>query len=246
MARLRFLLLPVVALTGCFTHGFTRSDLYSRLQDGKIEVTDADIAKAQELRPQLTFPCRIAVYLSPKHYGHWTAKDKELVEAWGNTLKKEGIAADVFLMSELFATGTSLKEMRVAAAKHGANALLVIQGGCEVASSFNLAAVFNLTVVGGFVVPASERDALFVLQGGLVDVGNEFLYASIEAEGEGHVMRPTFLIEDRPAMERAKQKALENFGPELLKRLRAVHAGLTQPPQPHLPGPASVLPSIEP
>src|SRR5207248_2029597 len=113
------------------------------------------------------FPCRLAVYLSTKNYSHWTVKDKEMVEAWGETLKRDGIATDVFLMSEMFTTGTSLKEMRVTAAKHGANALLVLQGGCEVESSFNMAAVLNLTVVGGFIVPASHRDALFVLQGGL-------------------------------------------------------------------------------
>src|SRR5262249_8873315 len=167
-------------------------------------------------RPQLSFPCRIAVYLSPKSFDHWTAKDKELIEAWAATLKKEGIAEDMFLMSELFATGTSLKDMRIAAARHGANALLVLQGGHDVRSYNNASAVFNLTVVGGFVVPASHRDALFVLQGGLVDVGNGFLYASIEAEGQGRTVQPSFLVEDHRAIEKAKQMALANFGPELL------------------------------
>jgi len=168
------------------------------------------------------------------------------VDAWGETLKREGIASDVFLMSELFATGTSIKEMRVNAAKHGANALLVLQGGCEVESHLNFAAVLNLTVVGGFIVPASHRDALFVLQGGLIDVGNEFLYASIEAEGEGHIIRPTFVIEDTQAKDKAKQKAFENFGPELLKRLRAAHANYSPGTVPPVIQPAAAVPQIRP
>ena len=58
----------------------------------------------------------------------------------------------------------------------------------------------------------------------LIDVGNGFLYASVTAEGEGNIVRPTFIVEDKPAVEKAKQHALTNFGPELLKRMRAVRA----------------------
>jgi hypothetical protein len=229
MLRRAPLLLPLLALAGCLPHGFDRTNLYARLQEGKIEVNECDVASAMELKPQLTFPCRIAVYLSPRNYSHWTGKEKEMIDSWGEKLKREGIASEVFLMSEMFTTGTSLKDLRVAAAKYGANALLVIQGGCDVESSLNPAAVFNLTIVGGFVVPGSRRDALFLLQGGLVDVGNEFLYASIEAEGEARTIRPSFLAEDKPAVDRAKQKAFENFGPELLKRLRAVRSSAAAP-----------------
>lgn len=222
--RIALLVLVVALLPGCFARGFNRSSIYSRLQDSQIEVTDEEIAKAQSLKPQLAFPCRIAVYLSTKSGERWSAKDRECIEQWAQTLKGEGIAADMFIMSELFASGTTLKDMRAAAARHGAHALLVLQNGYEVDSYKNPAAVFNLTVVGGFIIPASHRNVLFVIQGGLVDVGNGFLYASMEAEGEAGVVRPSFLIEDRPAIDRAKQRALANFGPELLKRLRAVHA----------------------
>jgi hypothetical protein len=113
------------------------------------------------------------------------------------------------------------------AARYGADALLVIQGVQQTDSYLNPAAVFNLTVVGGFIVPASHRDTLFLVEGVLVDVGNGCLYASVESEGEGRIVRPTFIVEDKEAVSRAKKKALETFGPELVGHMRSLHAGLT-------------------
>ena len=233
--RIGVLLLPLL-LTGCFAHGFDRSDLYGRLKADQAQipalpdVNDSDIVKVQSIKPNLTLPCRIAVYLPPNVGGHRRAKEKEFIDSWGDTLRKEGIASDMFLMSDLFTTGTSLKELRVAAARHGANLLLVLHGESDVDTYKNPAAIFNLTIVGGFLVPASHCDALVAYQGALVDVSNGFLYASIDAEGEGSIIRPTFLIEDRPAVERAKEKALANFGNELLKRMRNLQAAMNGQP----------------
>lgn len=232
--RIGILLLPIL-LTGCFARGFDRSDLYGRLKAEQVpglpEVNETDIVKVQSIKPQLTLPCRVAVYLPPSTGGRRRAKEKEFIDSWAETLKKEGIVTDMFLMSDLFTTGTSLKDLRVAAARHGANLLLVLQGESDVDTYKNPAAVLNLTIVGGFLVPGSRCDALVAFQGALVDVSNGFLYASIDAEGEGSIIRPTFLIEDRPAIERAKEKALANFGNELLKRMRNLHSAMSGQPE---------------
>jgi hypothetical protein len=231
MARRLSMLLLAVSLSGCFARGFDHNVLTTHLQQTSIIANDEEITKAQALKPQLTFPCRVAVYLPPQVSGRWKAKEKEIVDSWERDLKKEGIVTDMFVMSEMFTHGDSksptMMDLRVAAAKHGASALLVIQGDCEVDSYMNPAAVFNLTVIGGYIIPASHRDALVQLQGALVDVGNGFLYTSIDAEGEGAIIRPTFIVEDKPAVEKAKLQALTNFGPELLKRMRAVRANFT-------------------
>ena len=69
------------------------------------------------------------------------------------------------------------------------------------------------------------------------------------------MIRPTFIVEDKPAIEKAKQQALTNFGPELLKRMRAVRAtfaggvvnavAVTPAPAPVTPEkPPAVLPPI--
>ena len=60
-----------------------------------------------------------------------------------------------------------------------------------------------------------------------MDVGNGCLYASVESEGEGKIVRPTFIVEEKEARTAAKQKALEELGPELVRHIRSLHAGLS-------------------
>jgi rhombotail lipoprotein len=234
MVRRMPVFLAILALSGCFARGFDHSTLTTQLQPTPV-INEEEIAKVQSLKPQLTFPCRVAVYLPPQINGRWNAKEREIVDSWEASLKKEGIVSEMFVMAEMLTRGAEAKspkmiDLRVAAAKHGANSLLVIQGDCDVKSYDNPAALFNLTIIGGYVVPASHRDALVTLQGALVDVGNGFLYASFEAQGEGKVIRPSFIVEEQPAVERAKVQALVNFGPELLKRMRNVRANFAQIP----------------
>lgn len=218
-----------LGLSGCvMTGGFNRPLLEMRLHEESAkekEVTDEDIQEIQTLKPQLHFPCRIAVALkgSPGEW-RWTAKDRQAMEAWAATLREEGIASDVIFMASMFMPGDSLKDLRASAARHGADALLLIKGAAASDTSLNPLAVFNLTLLGGYIVPASTGAALFLIEGGLIDVYNGFLYASMEAEGEGSTLAPTFTIKERDAIERAKEKAVKAFGPELLLRMRNVRA----------------------
>jgi hypothetical protein len=220
-----------VVLSGCAT-GFDRGALLERLQRENVagpdkSVQDKEIQEVRALKPQLSFPCRIAVYLKPSTDGHWhwSREDKEILNSWAGILRKDGIASDVFPMTGMFVNDGDLKHLRMAAARYGADALLVIQGACQTDSYLNPAALFNLTLVGGYIVPGSHRDALFILQGGLIDVGNECLYASVESEGEAGIVAPSFIIEERDAVTKAKKKALEAFGPELLRHISNLRAG---------------------
>jgi rhombotail lipoprotein len=236
-------LLAALTLSGCVVSEFDHTLVSDQLQDSLVEsakVTDEDVREAQALRPQLAFPCKIAVFLrgEPGYSWRWSIQDKTAIDSWGDTLKKEGIASEVFRITDMFMPNKcGLKELRVAAAKHGADALLVIQGASQTDSYVNPAALLNLTVVGGYLVPASHRDSLFVMQGVLIDVSNGFLYAAVESEGQGKIIRPTFVIQDRDAIDRAKQEAVSQFGPALLRRmnhLRGIPPGLVYltPPAP--------------
>lgn len=217
----------VVCLSGCiFSSGFNRNLLESRLRDDGFKVADDDIKAIQARQSQLQFPCRIAIATRTSCYSdsRWTPKDRQAMEAWAAALREAGIASEVTFMSSLFASGETLKELRASAATYGADTLLVIKGTSATESRMNPLAMLNLTVVGGFLAPGSHRDALFRIEGGLVDVNNGYLYASMEAEGEGSTLGPTFIIEDKGAIEEAKQSAMKCFGPELLGRLRSLRA----------------------
>ncbi len=73
--------LPILApalLAGCL--GMDRNLVRERLNDGSFQTSDSAIAEVRGLKPQLQFPCRIAVYMKPgEHDWRWTAEDKNTV-----------------------------------------------------------------------------------------------------------------------------------------------------------------------
>jgi rhombotail lipoprotein len=247
-----FLFVPVL-LCGC-AHGFDRSALQERLNDGVIQTTDASVSEMRGLKPQLRFPCRVAVYLKPSnsHDWRWTPEDKVVLDQLTAVLKKEGVVADVFPLPEIIAGKGDVKDLRVAAAQCGADALFIIHGAAQTDSYLNVASVFNITLVGGYIVPGSQKDSLFLIEAALLDVDNGYIYTGVQAEGVGRIMRPTFVIEDRDAVSLAKAKAVAQFGDEALKRMRqlavANAAGtLARPaavPAQPVPTPVPTIPTI--
>ncbi|MBY0459771.1 MAG: hypothetical protein K2V38_20825 [Gemmataceae bacterium] len=213
----------LVALCGC-THGFNRDALRERFNDGSVQSTDADVAQARDLRPQLRFPCRIAVYLKPSNSSlwRWTPEDRAALDRCAEALKKDGVASEVVILPEVLTGKGEPKDLRLAAAKVGADALFVVHGAAETDSSKNFAAVFDLTVVGGFIIPGSRRDALFLMEGVLLDVDNGYVYTGVQAEGAAKILRPTFVIEDKDAVRPAKAQAVGRFADEAVKQLRVL------------------------
>ena len=220
------LVVPVLQL-GC-AQGLDRNALQERLNDGSLQSPDTAIADVRGLKPQLQFPCRIAIYLKPgQHDWRWTPEDKAEMQQWAAELKREGIVSDVFPLPELLISKDAkmdVKALRLAAAKCGADALFVIHAAAQTDSYKNFATVFDLTILGGYVIPASHRDSLFMLEGVLLDVDNGYIYTAVQAEGEGKIMRPTFVIEDKDAVVKAKAKALSQFSDEVLTHMRTLAA----------------------
>jgi rhombotail lipoprotein len=223
------LLLAPVALAGCAS-GFDRVALQERLDNCSLQMPDADIAAVRGTLPQLKLPCRVAVYFKPSNDTdwRWTPEDRAALEPCAAALKAEGIASEVITLPEmLVGKDPDFKGLRLAAAKCGADVLLVVNGAAQTDSYKNPAAVFNLTIVGGYVVPASHKDTLFMMEACLFDVDNSYVYTGLQAEGVGKIVRPTFVVEEKDSVAIAKSKAVAQFGEELLKRMRNLSGGTT-------------------
>ena len=234
MKRITPLLLAIL-LAGCAT-GFDRGAIRQRLEGEKLEVTDADIQAALAKKAQLRFPIKVAVHLIAETYRpgesdyyrarsedwRWSVLDKEKLEEYITPLKQSGLVSDVFVMSDMISTQNDLKSIRLAAAKHGADAVLLVKGIAQVDSYINPLAILNLLILPGYILPSSHRDVLFMMKGAMWDVGNEFLYLSVDAEGDSRTKGPTFTIKDKEAIGVAKEQALKSFASELSKRLSAL------------------------
>src|SRR5438093_6983623 len=127
-------ILTIFALVGCTSsRGFDRGGLTQGLyvdqglKEPNVQVTDEDIKQALERKPQLSFPMKLGVYL--KNEWQWRGQDKDVVMGWGNQLKAQGIVEEFFIISDLALSQTDhmadLKVIKIAAAHHGAVAVLV-------------------------------------------------------------------------------------------------------------------------
>src|SRR4051794_16498582 len=111
MRRRPWWMLLVLGLSGCVmtSSGFNRSLLESRLQEEAAKATDEDIKLVQQARPQLRFPCRVAVALkSGQGDWRWTVKDRQVMDGWAQALRQESFASDVVFMSSMFVQGEGL------------------------------------------------------------------------------------------------------------------------------------------
>ncbi len=229
-------LVAVLTLGGCAT-GFDRGALRERLATEPLQVTEQDIKAVRELKPQLRLPFKLGVYLQSESRGpsygdpsglrpgawYWTDADKTEILSWRKRLTKEGIVSDLFLISDAASADTDLKSVRLKAAQHGADAVLIIRGASQVDRYFNPLSLLYLTIVGSWIVPGTNVDALMILQGALWDVGNGYLYATADAEGETKTTGPSMLIGDKNALTESRKKALEDFGAEFIGRLRSLY-----------------------
>ena len=265
MLALRVWPLLFLAAVGCVSNsGFHRSISEMSWAESR-ETNDQEIRTIQSLRPQLVFPCRIAVALEDKRGSErWSSDDRRQLQQWAKSLEAEGLASDVVFMSSMFIQkGESLRDLRAAAARYGADALLVLSRGTDRDEWMNSLAAFNLTIVGGFVVPASHSRARHVIQAGLIDVNNGYLYCSIDGEGEHESMAPSFLLDPKVGEEVARRKALAAFGEQMLMQIRGLSKTVRMvknaprpafppslQPVPELPAPkptpADLLPAIPP
>lgn len=227
-----------VMLTGCAaSKGFDRGTLRNSL--GEI-TTDQDIQNVLALKPQLSTPFKLAVYLNNESWNakrrFWNDEEKNDLLTYGNRLKEAGVVSDIFLISEDAVPGhqssgsvhTSdrdhLRDLRFGAASYGADALLVISDASSVDRYNNPSALFYWTIVGAYLVPGTHSDALVMMRSSLWDVRNGYLYATQDAEGMGKRVGPAFVTEDVDAVYAAKKMAIADLGKKLTDRLIQLNA----------------------
>jgi len=128
----------------------------------------------------------------------------------------------MFIIPAARVAKNDLAGIRLAAAEHGADAVLVLNGITEVDRYNNFASFLYLTVVGLWLVPGTHTDSLFVLDGAMWDVKNQYLYLSVESEGLASKTGPQMILKDKDSVVEAKKRAVQSFGSELEKRVRAV------------------------
>jgi len=191
MNNLITLSLILTLLYGCATpSGFNRVELNKQLS-----VTDEDIQKALDAKPQLYTPFKVAIYFRPNERywaWNWEKDDKTKISQFANELKNNNIISDFVILNQFSIDGTNIKSIRLAAAQHSADTVLIISGASELDKYNNSLGILDIFIVTGFFVPGSVIDGIFISHAGVWDVRNGYLYLSTEAEAEKSETVPMF------------------------------------------------------
>ena len=212
------------------SRGLNRQALQESFHENPEVVTAQDIATTMALQARLPTAYRLAIYFKHKDFPaspalrkvDWVSADADRLQRALAPVQEEGILRQSFLLANSTVQGTTFRDIRLAAARYNADAILVIDGASAVDRYNNGHAWWYATGIGTYFAHGTESHALFMMEGTLWDVRTGYLYGTQTAEGETTLIGPATSLEDRDAIAEAKDVALERFGKEVADMLRLV------------------------
>jgi hypothetical protein len=231
MKFLIIFLLPIaMVVTGCASKGFNRGALEEQIGVQKPVVNEKEIKDILSKKPNLPKPFKLAVYFKrPGQKGQskpkwrWTDQDKDLILQISKELKLENTISEVFPILGNLVVDEDLKSIRIAAAKHNADAVIIVDGAGDMDKYINNWGWSYILLVTTAFVPGSESDTLFLTSASMWDVRNEYLYLSAEAEGkssETHIA--LFGSKDEELIEKAKTASLQNLKNNIINMVKGL------------------------
>lgn len=223
--------LVLLSLSACGgSRGLNRQALQESFHENPEVVTAQDIATTMALQARLPTAYRLAIYFKHKDFPaspalrkvDWVSADADRLQRALAPVQEEGILRQSFLLANSTVQGTTFRDIRLAAARYNADAILLIDGASAVERYNNGHAWWYATGIGTYFAHGTESHALFMMEGTLWDVRTGYLYGTQTAEGETTLIGPATSLEDRDAIAEAKDVALERFGKEVADMLRLV------------------------
>ncbi len=152
----------------------------------------------------------------------WGKEERETVREAARKLKEKGVVSDVFVIPQHLVQlygendATAVRErIRLAAARHQSDAVLIVRGVSDVDSYVNPLSLLYGKIVGLWIVPGTHQESLFLVDATLWDVRNDFLYANFTAEGEGSTVRPEIYSDAADAVAIARRAAITSLADEI-------------------------------
>jgi hypothetical protein len=226
-ARVHVTIAAACGLAAGCSSGFNRGEMQSELNASNPMFSSSEVEEIEKLKPQVALPITIAVS-QPVGEGAepWSDAEIEVIESWLAPLAGAAVAKQLVVIPSSLITSDCmfdrlecvLRKQRAAAARLGADTLLVVTESSRIDPYLNPLSLLDLTVVGLWLAPGHHRDALTMLEGLLIDNRNEYLYAFARAEGEATQLRPFAFLDDAALERGARANALQALGVELVEQ----------------------------
>lgn len=222
----------LIIVSGCSSsRGFDRGALSEGLAPA-APATEQDIQRVLDLRPQLPRPFKLGIFFKQgarvqtdryryQWYGwDWQPSDKQKLLDVGSSLQRDGLVSDTVFISPETSTGQDLKSIRLAAARHGVDAVLVVSGVADVDRYNNALGPTYALLVTPLFIPGTVVDALFISHAGLWDVRNEFLYSSAEADGLASQTRPAAIVREDAVVSLARERSITELSAAMEQHMK--------------------------
>ena len=214
-------------VTGCASsQGFDRAAMNEALHIDPNPIPEGQPLARQSVH--LSTPLRLGVFFAnhdvPNRHSvrrvEWLAKDRDQLLHELAPLHDEHALTETFVLMDATLRSEDLRGIRQAGARYGADVVLIVQGIAAVDRYNNRFAWLYPTLLGAYLAPGTESDALVMITGSLWAVHSEW-HASIQTvEGVSKVVGSAVLVEERVALEEAKQHAIRTLGERITDQLQ--------------------------
>lgn len=213
---------------GCATRGFVKEDFRQRAEQQNPTFDNKQITTAFSKKSNLPKAFKLGVYFKPvprdlpQETWRWTEQDRSELQELEALMRERGMAGEFVPILEDTVNGSDLNSIRLAAAQHQVDAVLVIGGTGMVERRINAWGWTYLLLAPVFFVPGSTAEGHFFSHATLWDVRNGYLYGGAESEGS---IRDTYIgafgESDKTVLAEAKSKSLRRLADDLKRRLVA-------------------------
>lgn len=220
--------LPLLVVIACVAVGCSSS--HGLHVDSLQEILRREAAQFEQentqsaARPIAPALPSLGLYVNPtgflRHGFEWTDQDRTVVLDWAKELVTSKTVAGANFVSQSSLKGNTLVELRTAAARYGADLLLVFDGAAAIDRYNNYkAALLYWTILGAYTADGTHSDALCLVKGTLWDVKSGSMLFQEEAEGRSHTVGPAAFVDDDAMVLQARQQALSRLLEKVKSRL---------------------------
>lgn len=214
-------------VTGCASsQGFDRPAMNDALHVAPTSLSDSQPLENQDLR--LSPPFHLGVFFVDHAFPHrqsirhvqWLSTDRDQLLRELAPLQDEHILRDTFVLMDATLRGGNILGIKQAAARYGADLVLIVDGAAAVDRHNNRFAWLYPSVIGAYLAPGTESDALVVVTGSLWAVHSEWHAPIQTVEGVSKLVGSAVLVEDTAAIQKAKEQAIQTLGKRMADQLQ--------------------------
>jgi hypothetical protein len=225
-------LLVLTVSVGCSSASkFTRSDFEKKVGVVRPRYDEDNIEKVFTKKVNLPKPFSVAVFFKDPSNKHddrawrWSLAEKEKFIEQIRKNTNTNLVSQVFLMEQNFKDNADLKDLRLAAAKYGADSLLVVEGMTDTVRERTPWATTYALILPTLFINGNQATTFFAISASLWDVRNEMLYLTMNSEGEDLDKYPAAWWKgDSEYIEKTKNQALLNMYKDMGEDLSILQA----------------------